>query len=60
MGATVKPIKGCSCRKCRSGLHGRRGEWVARNVARRYRRMSKAALKRGVEPPQTISRGYTD
>jgi hypothetical protein len=53
-------LKGCSCRRCRSGMHTKYGGELLRKIVRSIRRTVKQALRRGEEPPPCRSRGYTD
>ncbi|MGL4465070.1 MAG: hypothetical protein ACRC1K_23190 [Planctomycetia bacterium] len=53
-------VKGCSCRRCRAGMHTKFGGWLLKRLARRIRRAAKQLLRRGEEPPPCVSRGWTD
>jgi hypothetical protein len=53
-------LKGCGCRRCRSGMHTPYGGKLLRKLIRAFRREAKEALRRGEEPPPTKSIGYTD
>ena len=53
-------MKGCGCRRCRSGMHSKFGSKLMRKLIRGVRRAAKMALRRGDEPPPCASRGYTD
>lgn len=53
-------MKFCSCRACRDGLHRGKGRnFMVRKTARKFRYKTKDALKKGKEPPNCISVGYT-
>jgi hypothetical protein len=53
-------LKGCGCRRCRSGMHTKSGSKLLQKIIRSTRRASRQALRRGEEPPPTKSIGYTD
>jgi hypothetical protein len=53
-------LKGCSCRRCRSGMHTRSGGKLLQKIIRSTRRLVKEALRCGEEPPLTWSTRYTD
>ena len=53
-------MKGCSCRRCRIGMHTKYGGKLLQKLIRSVRRKAKEALRRGEEPVETTSRGYTD
>jgi hypothetical protein len=53
-------LKGCGCRRCRSGMHTKTGDKLVQKVIRSIRRTAKQALRRGEEPPPSRSMGYTD
>jgi hypothetical protein len=53
-------MKGCGCRRCRSGMHTKWGSRVLKRFIRSFRRTAKQALRRGEEPPPARSIGYTD
>jgi hypothetical protein len=54
-------MKFCGCGMCRRGLHrGQFGDVTARKAIRKFRRMTKDALRKGDEPPKAISVPYTD
>ena len=53
-------LKGCGCRRCRSGMHTKYGGMLLQKFIRSVRRVTKQALRRGEEPPPTRSIGYTD
>ena len=53
-------MKGCGCRRCRSGMHTKQGGKLLQKFIRRARRKAKLAIERGVEPARAISIGYTD
>ena len=56
-------LKFCGCPACRAGMHRHRypgGNARVRRVARRFRRLTKAALRMGLEPPKAMSVPYTD
>ncbi|MGL6073507.1 MAG: hypothetical protein ACRC8S_05015 [Fimbriiglobus sp.] len=53
-------LKGCSCRRCRAGMHSKYGGKLMQKVIRKIRRVAKQAIRRGEEPPPCQSRGYTD
>lgn len=53
-------MKGCSCRRCRSGMHTKYGGKLLQKIIRSVRRAVKQALRWGDEPAPTKSRGYTD
>jgi hypothetical protein len=52
-------LKGCGCRRCRSGLHTKYGGRLLQKVIRSVRRYAKQALRRSDEPPPERSVGYT-
>ena len=53
-------LKGCGCRRCRSGMHTKFGGKQVQKVIRSVRRTAKQALRKGEEPPPAKSVGYTD
>jgi hypothetical protein len=53
-------MKGCNCRRCRSGMHTKYGSRLLQKLIRSARRAAKEALRRGEEPVPCTSRGYTD
>lgn len=53
-------LKGCSCRRYRSGMHSKYGSRLLKKVIRSIRRAAKRALRPGEEPPPCQPRGYTD
>lgn len=53
-------MKGCSCRRCRSGMHTKYGSKLLQKLIRSARRKAKEALRRGDEPDPCASRGFTD
>jgi hypothetical protein len=53
-------MKGCSCRRCRSGMHTPMGGKLLQKLIRSVRRAAKRALRKGEEPPPCKSRGWTD
>jgi len=53
-------MKGCGCRRCRSGLHTKAGGKQVRKALQSARRATKQSLRRGEEPPPTNSIAYTD
>ena len=53
-------MKGCGCRRCRSGMHTKTGGKLLQKIIRSVRRVTKLALRRGQEPAPTRSIGYTD
>ena len=52
--------KFCSCNACRQGKSTGRNKVDSAVVAKTFRRLTKAALKNGQEPPTKISFGRTD
>jgi len=53
-------MKGCSCRRCRSGMHTKAGGETVKKVIRKVRRVAKQKLKQGEEPEPKSSLEYTD
>jgi len=53
-------IKFCGCRACKAGRHHPNNKVNTRKSLRAFRRNTKQALKRGVEPPTKISIDFTD
>jgi hypothetical protein len=53
-------MKGCSCQRCRSGMHTKYGSQLLQKLIRSVRRAAKQALRRDEEPAPCSSRGYTD
>ena len=54
-------MKGCSCRRCRSGMHTKYGGELLRKLIRSIRRKAKRTPRRlGEEPDPCTSRGHTD
>lgn len=52
--------KYCGCRQCRDGIRRSHGKCTAKRAAKKFRKSSKQALAKGVEPPKTYSVPYTD
>jgi hypothetical protein len=54
-------LKFCGCEMCRSGMrHRAKMEAKVQRAARRLRHLAKLALRRGEEPPATVSVERTD
>ncbi len=53
-------MKGCSCRRCRMGMHTKYGGKLLQKLVRSARRKAKEKLRQGEEPDPCTSRGYTD
>jgi len=53
-------MKGCSCRRCRSGMHTKYGSKLMQKLIRSVRRRAKETLRRCDEPDPCASRGFTD
>jgi len=53
-------LKGCGCRRCRSGMHTKYGGLLLQKFIRSVRRATKQTLRRVEEPPTTRSLGSTD
>ena len=53
-------VKGCSCRRCRAGMHTKFGGVMVQKFIRKVRRVTKQMLRRGEEPPPAQSLEYTD
>lgn len=56
----ASPMKKHNCRACRRGLRCKANSELAKSTVRKHRRVVKAALRKGEEPPKTFSLEYTD
>lgn len=60
-GTTIMPnhIKFCSCQGCRVGKRSARAKFATRRLLRGMRQNTKTNLRKGLEPINTVSAGYT-
>ncbi len=52
--------KGCSCSRCKSGLHTAYGKSKMTCAKRKLRHGAKISLRKGVEPERLVSIPFTD
>jgi hypothetical protein len=51
-------VKFCGCKACRRGRHANHEN--TKKELRKFRRLVKLAIRKGKEPPRTVSISYTD